>query len=250
MSKKLPKNCRVCKKKTNRLGLCKDCTQKYRYPHKPIVDVNETEESVREISHNILLESEVINSLREFILPIPELSWPTEILASFEGPELPTEVIINDKKQQVLVLSGCPCQIDIDNRSKEMQLRLLPEQAIDISFLAVGFTNMEAIRVFLEEQDIIDCPEHSMSVGFDLSSIEECSGHEVILEKQIQIRNPNGNINTFSKSTPNFIWRDKTLICNLPTGYTHAIRVRYKTERQWIKWSNWLTFVPKRKMTL
>lgn len=224
--------------------------KKYRFPHKKYDEVKDPEEALREILHTILIESQQISTTMSFDVDIPDLFHPTEVLATFVGDALKATICASDFIQELSINSGCPCPIDLPDQKQSVKLTVISSSETDVSLLAIGFTNMEAIPVFLDESRIVDHPEHGRVVGFDLSCIEDYAGFEEIIEKQVQIRNADGSINTFITAPPKFVWRDKMLVCDLPTGYQNSIRVRYRTSKHWVAWSNWLSFTPQRKMTI
>lgn len=245
------KNCRVCRKKMKRVGLCKECTQKYRYPHKKITPVAEIEELPRNILHEIIVEREYVQETKKIIIQPKDLFMPYEVLASFEGAE-EINVIVSDqnKKEELKVINGSSAILINDFSNSEISLEIQIDQKILINILAVGFMNMEAIPVFLDSSIIINNPEQSKSIGFHLDCILESAGNECVDRKQVQIRNSDGSISTIENNESKFVWRDFKLYCDLPTGYQKFIRVRFSTKRGWQEWSNWLPFTPKRRMSL
>lgn len=145
--------------------------------------------------------------------------------------------------------SGISFPLPFEKRSDYGSITVKSSQKTSFTCIA-SFVDMSLMSPILDEKIILQHPEHGKCIGFDFEECEqEAAGWDEIYKTEVQIRGPDGIITTITKSNSKFIWRGKRLYCELSTGYLHAIRVRYKSDK-WTEWSKWLNFIPKRRMSL
>ncbi len=211
-----------------------------------------------EISNIILLEGYVPNQdAWSTTIQYIKGTFLNQVIAIFKGCDLLCSIESEDEMCVIPLSSGASEKITIENDGNDQELTIELE-AIDITkdplitYFGISMINMIPTAIAESDIKLAYYPKRpGFTITFDFTyALVVASGIEKYQSKEVQIKYADGTIVTVKKSTSNFLWIRDKLYCNLPSGQTCAMRFRYSTKNDTLDWCNWLSFTPKRKMTL
>ena len=186
----------------------------------------------------------------------PENTYLYELLALFSGCDLVCKLQINDEELIQDVKSGVKQDIQIGQVGSNQECQITLEfsninEDASLSYLSISVIEMLSIPVKVSDIFVKQHPQQGFTICLDFTdALMVAVGNNEIISKKVQIKNPASQVDTVTKSSVNYVWKQDVLYCVLTAGMPYYIRIKYDIEDQSVDWSPWLKIMPKRKMSL
>lgn len=194
------------------------------------------------------------DGLKFVIKDAPSKHCLDNMMVVFDGEELMSTVEIEGVGKEVHPLTSTNLVYMAFEDEGTITCTLTSTEETVLHCFILYFIDMSAKPLALLDEHIVNHPEYSMNIGVNLqNAFDIFAGWDEVEEIHAQLKHADGQVDNIRGSTPNYIWRGKSLHMRVPiVASSYYFRIRYKVvdDEEWMEWSNWLTLNPKRKMTL
>lgn len=189
-----------------------------------------------------------------FECPYPKMALASEVVAFFDGCDIHCTITVGDESCDMHLSSGSN-RIEMEECGQDIVIDLYLNyeegEKANIRHMSISCMDMSPVAINPEDIEFRNKLVQGFAMGIDFGyAINTAQGLDVCFEKRVQIKTPEEAIITIDAASENFVWRDNTLLCRLPIGIKHFVRIQYESTNGWVDWSPWKEFVCRRKMSL